>query len=175
MDLSRPRPPDPYTLLPAVPTFTLTSQDLTADMPLDKRHAAANQNASPQLSWTDFPANTRSFAVTCFDPDAPTASGYWHWLLIDLPATATSLERGAGGENEPLPGNAFHIKNDSGTRGYYGAAPPKGDHLHRYYFVVHAVGVEHLPVRPISSPAQVGFNLTFHTLARAKLMSTYSS
>jgi len=174
MDLTRPIPPDPYTLLPAVPAFTLTSEDLAPDGPLPSRHAAAHDNLSPQLSWTGFPAETKSFTVTCFDPDAPTASGFWHWMLIDLPATVTSLARGAGGPDQPLPGNAFHLRCDASVWGYNGAAPPAGDHPHRYYFVVHAVDLDHLPIDSDSPGAVMGFNLAFHTLGRAKLMATYA-
>jgi Raf kinase inhibitor-like YbhB/YbcL family protein len=171
MSLDRPVPPDPYSMLPAVPGFTVTSQDITAGAPIERRFAhtsAGGDNLSPQLSWSGFPAETRSFAVTCYDPDAPTASGFWHWSMVNVPASVTSLETGA-----EVPAGAFCVRNDFGENGYGGPAPPPGDRPHRYYFVVHAVDVDRLDVTPEVPPAVVGFNLAFHTLARAVLQATY--
>ncbi|WP_109473075.1 YbhB/YbcL family Raf kinase inhibitor-like protein [Ornithinimicrobium cavernae] len=172
MSLDRPVAPNPYDLLPAVPSFTVTSTDVTDGQPLqDAQVAAKGNNTSPQLSWSDVPEGTKSFVVTCFDPDAPTPSGYWHWVLVDLPADVTSLDTGAA--SEALPGNAFHVRNDGGAATFGGAAPPEGDHVHRYYFVVHAVGEETLGVSPDVSPAVVSFNLAFKTLGRAIIHGTY--
>ena len=176
MSLDRPQAPDPYALLPTVPSFTVTSTDVVADRQLDLAQVAADaggQDVSPQLAWSDFPAGTKSFVVTCFDPDAPTPSGFWHWLAVNLPASTTELPTGAGADDESLPGGAFHVRNDYGTRRYGGAAPPPGDQVHRYYFVVHAVDVEALDVTPDATPAVVSFNLAFHTMARALVVPTY--
>lgn len=173
MSLDRPVTPDPYPLLPAVPSFTLTSADVTDGQPLKDDQVAAHGNTSPQLSWSDVPEGTKSFVVTCFDPDAPTPSGFWHWVAVNLPATTTSLDTGAGASDDTLPGDAFHVRSDYGTRAFGGAAPPKGDHPHRYFFVVHAVDVEKLDVDENASPAVVSFNLAFHTLARAIITPTY--
>lgn len=118
------------------------------------------------------PAETKAFVVTCYDPDAPIVSGFWHWVLVNLPATVTELPAGAG-STERLDNGAFHVRNDFGTKNFGGAAPPAGDQIHRYYFVVHAIDVEALDVDPEASPAVVGFNLAFHTLARAILTPTY--
>jgi Raf kinase inhibitor-like YbhB/YbcL family protein len=126
---------------------------------------------SPQLSWSGFPAGTASFTVTCFDPDAPTPSGFWHWLVVNLPASVTELPRGAA--TQPLPGGAFSIRSDFGEAGYGGPCPPEGDRPHRYYFVVHAVDVDRLEVTPDSSAAYTSFNLAFHTLARAIITPTF--
>jgi Raf kinase inhibitor-like YbhB/YbcL family protein len=172
MSLDRPVAPDPYELLPKAGTFTVTSTDVAQGEPLSDDHAFAGGNTSPQLSWSGFPEETKAFVVTCFDPDAPIVSGFWHWVLVNLPATVTSLDTGAG-TTERLDNGAFHVRNDFGTKNYGGAAPPAGDQVHRYYFVVHAIDVEALDVDADATPAVVGFNLAFHTLARAILTPTY--
>ncbi|MCW2848053.1 MAG: phospholipid-binding protein family [Marmoricola sp.] len=165
--------PDPYDLLPQVPSFTVTSSDVTDGEPLTGDQVNAEGDTSPQLSWSDVPEGTQSFTVTCFDPDAPTPSGFWHWVLVDLPADVTSLEAGAGAERADLPGNAFMCRNDGGSKAFMGAAPPEGDQVHRYYFVVHAVREESLGVDSDASPAVVSFNLAFKTAGRAILHGTY--
>jgi Raf kinase inhibitor-like YbhB/YbcL family protein len=178
MSLDRPVAPDPYQLLPQVGSFSLTSEDVREGELLELAflHTSAEPgagNLSPQLSWSGFPAATKSFVVTCYDPDAPTPSGFWHWVLVDLPASTTSLPRGAGSTGGSLPGSAFHLRNDMSSPEYAGAAPPPGDQVHRYYFVVHAVDVDQLGVAADSSAAVASFMLAFHTLARAQLVPTY--
>jgi Raf kinase inhibitor-like YbhB/YbcL family protein len=171
MSIDRPVSPDPYDLLPPVPSFTVTSADVTDGAPLKDDQVADLGNTSPQLSWEGAPDGTKSFTVTCFDPDAPTPSGFWHWVLVDLPADVTSLDTGAASGD--LPGNAFHVRNDGGEKGFMGAAPPPDDQVHRYYFVVHAVKEDSLGVDADVSPAVVSFNLAFKTLGRAILHGTY--
>ncbi len=175
MSLERAVAPNPYDFLPAVPTFTVTSKDIAEGVRLGDDFVYGGGNHSPNLSWSGSPAETKSFVVTCFDPDAPTPSGFWHWVLVDLPGSVTELPRGAGGSASPLPGAAFHIRSDMGGKEYGGAAPPPGDRDHRYFFVVHAVDVPSLGVSSDASPAVVSFNLAFHTLARATLVATYST
>lgn len=174
MSLDRPYPPDPYSLLPEVPTFTLTSPDLDDGKRLPVAFTVDGEGVSPALEWTGFPEGTRSFVVSCYDPDAPTPSGFWHWNLVDVPATTTSLARGAGAaDGAALPAGAYQVRNDAGTRGFTPAAPPPGDHEHRYFFAVHALDVPELGVGPDASNAGVAFNVVFHTLARAVLVGTY--
>jgi Raf kinase inhibitor-like YbhB/YbcL family protein len=171
MSLDRPVSPNPYELLPEVPSFAVTSDDVRDGQPLEDGQVAEKGNTSPHLSWSGAPEGTKSFVVTCFDPDAPTPSGFWHWVLVDLPADVTSLDRGAASGD--LPGRAFHCRNDGGEKGFMGAAPPPGDQVHRYFFVVHAVKEETLGVDSDASPAVVSFNLAFKTLGRAVLHGTY--
>ncbi len=172
-NLDRPVSPDPYELLPKVPSFTVTSADVTDGQPLKDDQVNALGNTSPQLSWEGAPEGTRSFVVSCFDPDAPIVSGFWHWTVVDIPADVTSLDTGAGASDDSLPNGAFHVRNDFGERAFGGAAPPEGDQVHRYYFVVHAVGEDTLGVNGDASPAVVGFNLAFKTLGRAIVTGTY--
>jgi Raf kinase inhibitor-like YbhB/YbcL family protein len=172
--LDRPQAPDPYSLLPAVGSFSVTSTDVADGERLADEYAYATGNTSPQLSWSGFPEGTQGFVVTVFDPDAPTPSGFWHWIVVGLDATTTSLARGAGADGgAELPAGAFHVRNDFGASGYAGAAPPPGDRPHRYFHVVHAIDVPKLDVDETVTPAVVSFNLVFHTLARAILTPVY--
>ena len=173
MNLDRPVTPDPYPLLPEVPSFSVISDDVSDGQPLKDDQVQAFGDTSPQLSWSGAPEGTQSFAVTCFDPDAPTPSGWWHWLAIDIPADVTSLDTGAGADDDSLPGDAFHARNDFGDKNFGGAAPPEGDQVHRYFFVVHAVGEPSLGVDSDTPPGQVGGNLTFKSLGRAIVQGTY--
>ena len=173
MGLDRPVSPNPYDLLPEVPSFTVTSRDVTDGQPLKDDQVAAAGNTSPQLSWEGAPEGTKSFAVTVFDPDAPTASGFWHWAVANIPVTTTSLPTGAGDDQgSGLPDGAVQLRNDSGQRRFVGAAPPEGHIPHRYFVVVHAVDLETLDVAD-ATPAVLGFNLFFHTLGRARLVAWY--
>ena len=176
MSLDRPQAPDPYELLPKVPSFEVTSDDVQEGQPIDAKFAhdsVGGQNVSPHLRWSGFPDETKGFVVTCYDPDAPTGSGFWHWVLVGLPAGTTELPQGAG-SGDGLPSGAFHVRNDYGANAYGGPAPPEGDREHRYFFAVHAIDVESYDgVGESASPAFVGFNTTFHVLARGVLKGTY--
>ncbi len=131
-------------------------------------------NTSPQLRWQEAPADTKSFAVTCFDPDAPTGSGFWHWVVVNIPPRVTELPLGAGNPaSGKLPAGALQVRTDFGKPGYGGPCPPQGDHPHRYLFTVFAVSQDTLPVTADTSAAVVGFYLNFNTLAKASLMGLY--
>jgi len=133
----------------------------------------ASGNTSPHLQWSGAPAGTKSFAVTCYDPDAPTGSGFWHWVVVNIPANASELAAGAGSAGGKLPAGALQTRTDFGAAGYGGPCPPAGDHPHRYLFTVFAVGADKLNVTADTSAAVVGFNLHFNTLAKAQIMGLF--
>jgi Raf kinase inhibitor-like YbhB/YbcL family protein len=176
-----PQPPNPYDFLPSVPGFTLHSKDIADGETLATPYlsgilGAGGEDRSPHLAWEGFPAETKSFAVTCYDPDAPTASGFWHWAVFNIPASVSELVSGAGdASGSGLPEGAITLKNDGGVTQFLGAAPPPGHRPHRYFFVVHAVDVESLDVGNDATPAVLGFNLFFHTLGRAMIVPVYEN
>ncbi len=140
----------------------------------DYGFGCAGGNRSPQLRWEDAPEGTKSFAVLCFDPDAPTGSGFWHWVVVNIPPTVTELPLDAGNPAaNRLPAGALQVRTDFGKPGYGGPCPPAGDHPHRYLFTVHAVSIDRLPVSADTSAAVVGFYLNFNTLAKATLMGLF--
>jgi Raf kinase inhibitor-like YbhB/YbcL family protein len=175
------RPPLTFAFFPDVATFALTSDDVADGATLSNAQVAnfmgySGDNLSPQLSWSGFPAETKSFAVTVHDPDAPTGSGFWHWLAVNIPADVNELATGAGTDgSSDLPNGVLQLRNDAGTRGYVGSAPPPGDVPHRYVHTVHALDVERLDVDADASAAFVGFNLRFHTIARAQIVPVFGS
>lgn len=162
--------------------MTLTSANFNDGdfLPLDHILSAdfgfgcSGGNKSPELSWSGAPDGTQSFAVTVYDPDAPTGSGFWHWVVVNIPPTVTELPMDAGNPRSGLlPAGARQIRTDFGAPGYGGPCPPMGDHPHRYFFTVFAVGVDHLQVDSTTTAAVVGFMLHFDTLAKAELMGLY--
>jgi Raf kinase inhibitor-like YbhB/YbcL family protein len=168
---------NPYDFLPKLPSFTLTSESFGDGQAWGNDQVsgimgAGGSDVSPQLSWSGFPEETQSFAVTVYDPDAPTASGFWHWAVANLPATVTDLPAGAG-DGSGLPGDALTLANDAGQKRFIGAAPPAGHGVHRYFVVVHAVKVEKLEIDGDASPAYLGFNLFMNAIARAVIHGTY--
>ena len=172
---------DPYKALQRlrpIGTFTVTSTDVQDGAPLARAQLSAGAGGadrSPQLAWSGFPNATRSFAVTCLDPDAPSGSGWWHWAVADLPASVTSLEAGAGSPGgPPLPKGALVLRNDDGERGFIGAGPPRGTGVHRYLFVVHALDVPGLQLDADATPAVLGNRCFFHGIARGILLGTAS-
>jgi Raf kinase inhibitor-like YbhB/YbcL family protein len=167
--------PDPYDFLPELPTFVLESDDLVEGGRLADAQASGmfgvpgGEDRSPHLRWYGFPETTRSFAVTMYDPEAPTLSGFWHWAMCDIPASVTELAAGA-----PPPEGAVVLRNDAGFAGYVGAGPPPGHGTHNYLFAVHALEVESLGLDANATPAFLGFNLFMQAKARARLNGTYS-
>lgn len=170
---------DPHAGLPDVPAFELTSEDVADGRQLGNAQVsgilgAGGEDVSPQLSWRGFPEGTRSFAVTCFDPDAPMAGGYWHWAVADIPASVTELPRGAGDDGGTgLPQGAHQLENDAHKKRFVGAAPPPGHGPHRYVFSVHALDVESLSLAPSARPKDLEDGLRKHTVGRAEVTGTY--
>jgi Raf kinase inhibitor-like YbhB/YbcL family protein len=160
-------------------TFRLTSMDFRDGDVLPQAQVFngmghSGGNLSPQLSWDGVPEGTQSFVVTCYDPDAPTGSGWWHWVVTDLPADTRELEQGAGGGLARLPSPALQTRTDFGPPGYGGAAPPPGP-PHRYIFTVHALKIPSIGVGVDASPAFVGFNVHFNVLGSASLTALYGA
>lgn len=164
---------DPNWRLPDATPFTLTSPDFAEGdaLPLWARTASAGgEDRSPTLSWTDVPAGTRSFALTCYDPDAPTGSGYWHWAIYNLPGDVRALPADAGNpEAGLLPEGTITLPNEMRDERFEGAGPPAGHGEHRYVFTLSALDVETLELPPRCTPAVLGFVLRGHILGRAQL------
>ncbi|KKI21119.1 MULTISPECIES: YbhB/YbcL family Raf kinase inhibitor-like protein [unclassified Leucobacter] len=169
-------PNNPYAAVREVPEFVLASTEIEAGEPLPAEiydTASGGSNRSPQLSWSGFPTETRSFAVTCFDPDAPTGSGFWHWAVANIPASVSELPAGAGGLGSPLlPAGAITMPNELREPAFVGAGPPEGTGVHHYWFVVHALSVERIDIDPQATPAVLGFLMRDAVLARGVLVAT---
>jgi Raf kinase inhibitor-like YbhB/YbcL family protein len=155
--------------LPAgLPHFSVTSTDLAANRPIPSRFwGCTSAGVSPELSWRGAPAATQSYVVMMFDPDAPTGSGFWHWVAWDVPAGTTSLPTGA-----TLPTGAVNGENDAGTIGYTGPCPPPGDRTHHYEITVIALSVPSLGLDPSTHAAVVGFVAGQNALASGRLVAT---
>ena len=162
-------------------SMTLTSADIKdgatiAAEQVFKGFGCTGNNMSPALSWSGAPAATKSFAVSIYDPDAPTGSGWWHWVVFNIPAGTTSLPKDAGDvKKELMPKGAIQSRTDFGADGYGGPCPPTGDKPHHYQITVFAVDVDKLPDAKDNnaSAALVGFDLHFHTLAKATITGLY--
>ncbi len=160
--------------------MTLSSPDIKpgariADEQVANGFGCSGKNISPALSWSGAPKGTKSFALSIHDPDAPTGSGFWHWVMFNIPADTTSLAKNAGDPKAALtPAGAVQGHNDAGSQGYFGPCPPKGDKPHHYNIQLFAVDVDKVDADENASPAVVGFNLHFHTLAKATLTGLWS-
>lgn len=160
----------------AASAFRISSSDMTDNLQLTQKQifngfGCSGENISPQLSWQNPPVGTKSYAITLFDPDAPTGSGWWHWTVVNIPAHVQALPSGVG--KDKLPAGAIQGRNDFGYSGFGGACPPAGDKPHRYQFTVWALNTEMLPIDSHASGALVGFMLNSHVIAKAELTATY--
>ena len=170
---------DPFVAVDSVrqvPTFELTSTEMLEGSPLPAAvfdASSGGEDRSPQLSWSGAPKGTRSFVVTCFDPDAPTGSGFWHWAVANIPANVTSLEAGAGDPSRGLlPLGAITMPNETRNPAFVGAGPPEGTGVHHYWFSVFALDVERIDINDQATPAVLGFMMRNAVLARATLVAT---
>lgn len=158
-------------------TFTLSSNDLGGQTTTKQEFngfGCTGENKSPQLSWRNAPKGTKSFAVTMYDPDAPTGSGWWHWVVFDIPANSNELVAGAGNTALNLaPKTAIQSITDYGTNGYGGPCPPEGHGLHQYIITVYALKTANLGLDKKTNPAVVGYYLWQNTLAKASIVSYY--
>lgn len=157
--------------------FTLTSDVISGQLGNEQvlnGFGCKGDNISPKLSWGKAPHGTKSFAVTMYDPDAPTGSGWWHWVIFDIPSDTTSIARNSGDVSlNLLPQSAIQSITDFGKSGYGGACPPIGHGAHKYIFTVYALDVEKLGLDVNASPALVGFMINSHTLAKASIIAYY--
>ena len=171
-------------LLTAVPLasaagFTLTSPDIKANGTIDKKFefngfGCSGENKSPALKWSGAPKDTKSFAVTVYDPDAPTGSGWWHWSVIDIPANVTELKPDAGNvSGANLPPGAKQVRIDYGVAAWGGVCPPPGDKPHRYIFTVHALKTEKLDIPADATAALAGFMINGNSIAKASFTAKY--
>ena len=170
---------EPFARHPSVPTFAVTSTTVTDGAAWGAAQMSGlfgvpgGQDLSPQLSWIGAPTETKGYAVTVYDPDAPTGSGFWHWAVANISAAVNELPEGAGDDNgSGLPDGAIQYRNDAGQHRFLGAAPPAGHGPHRYYITVHALDIADIGVPDDAPPALLGFNLFGHTTARATIIAT---
>ena len=160
-------------------SFTLSSPDIAAGGTIDSRFefegfGCSGENKSPALKWSGAPAGAKSFALTVYDPDAPTGSGWWHWFVVNIPANVSELKADAGAVGgKSLPQSASHVRIDYGVAGFGGVCPPEGDPPHRYIFTVHALGVEKLDLPPNATAALAGFMVNGNSIGKASFEARY--
>jgi Raf kinase inhibitor-like YbhB/YbcL family protein len=160
----------------AAEEFTLHSNDLSGQLTKSQEFSGFGcdgQNISPELHWNSIPKGTKSFAITVYDPDAPTGSGWWHWVVFNIPSSVSSLPADFGNIAKPHAINALQSITDFGKTGFGGACPPKGDRPHRYMFTVHALNIDHLDLDEKTSPAHAGYMINAHSIGKATIVSYY--
>jgi Raf kinase inhibitor-like YbhB/YbcL family protein len=157
--------------------LSLTSPDVKPGAKIGDEQVysgCGGKNISPALNWTGAPKGTKSFALMVYDPDAPTGSGWWHWVVFNLPPDMTGLPKNAGDlKGDTAPKGAVQSRTDFGAPGYGGPCPPKGDKPHHYHFMLFAVDTDKIDADENASAATVGFNLHFHTLAKTELVGVW--
>jgi hypothetical protein len=159
--------------------FALTSPEIAADSTIDRKYefngfGCSGENKSPALKWSGAPAGTKSYAVTLYDPDAPTGSGFWHWFVVNIPGNVNELAPNAGAiGGAKLTQGATHVRIDYGISGFGGPCPPEGDAPHRYIFTVHALGVDRLDIPDDATAAVAGFMVNANSLGKASFTAKY--
>ena len=159
--------------------FYLSSSDIQGQIANDQvfnSFGCTGKNISPQLSWKNAPAGTKSFAVTVYDPDAPTGSGWWHWVVFNIDKSVDTLKTGASGlsaNKGGMPAGAIESSTSYGSKGFGGACPPEGDKPHRYIFTVFALNIEKIEQTADARPELVGFFLNSHAIAKASILAYY--
>ena len=158
-------------------TFRLVSADVKttfAPPQIFNGFGCTGGNVSPQLAWTGAPAGTKAFALTVFDPDAPTGSGWWHWIVVNIPGSATELAAGASGNASKMPAGALETRTDFGKSGYGGPCPPAGDKPHHYIFTLYALKADKLDLEAHASGAMANFMIRQNSLGEAAFTATYA-
>jgi len=160
--------------------FYLNSADIQGQIANEQvfnSFGCSGKNISPQLSWSNAPTATKSFAITVYDPDAPTGSGWWHWVVFNIPTSSDNLKAGAsssGSEKSTMPAGAVESITSYGSKGFGGACPPKGDKPHRYIFTVYALDTDKIDQNSEARPELIGFFLNSHAIAKASIMAYHS-
>lgn len=155
--------------------FTLTSSDLQGQLTTQQEFngfGCSGKNISPDLKWSDAPKGTKSFAILMYDKDAPTGSGWWHWMAFNIPASTTSISSNAS-NSKLLPKGMVEGTNDYGLVGFGGACPPKGHGVHTYVVSIHALDVEHLDIDATTNQSVIGYMINSHTIQKSSLISYY--
>ncbi|MDF1879878.1 YbhB/YbcL family Raf kinase inhibitor-like protein [Sulfurimonas sp. MAG313] len=153
--------------------LSLSSKDLKGQLSINEvfnGFGCKGQNISPELSWKNAPKGTKSFALSVYDPDAPTGSGWWHWLVFNIDSKIDGFEKGI----DLSATSAIESMTDFGTSGFGGACPPKGDKAHQYIFTIYALDIKHIDLKKEANPALVGFYINAHTLSKASLIAYYA-
>lgn len=154
--------------------FYLSSTDIQGQISNDQvfnSFGCSGKNISPQLSWKNAPKGTKSFAVTAYDPDAPTGSGWWHWVIFNIDKSVDNIKTGAS--TKTMPTGAIESSTSYGSKGFGGACPPKGDKPHRYIFTAYALDIEKIDQTADARPELIGFFLNSHAIAKASIMAYF--